>query len=171
MIRTVPKATLCLVLPAWLGCSTIEERRAQHEAESVSAGETDDFLSRGQLDRSRLRTATQEEIDRLGLVRGEYALRVNRTLIYPCQYLRAEDLAATLQPLLQTQFGPGAFIVPSAETNHLFIYIPPAHERQGAARRATPPGVRSGSGRLSPTRSTGTRSTGTRSTGLRPSGG
>ncbi len=154
MTRALATTVVCL---AFLGCSTIEERRAQQGVEPVSVEEAAELSGEAKLDRSRLRTATQEEIDRLGLRRGEYALRVNRTLIYPCRYLRAEDLAATLQPLLETQFGPGAFIVPSAETNHLFIYIPPPHERESSARRATPPGTRSRSRPVSPTRGSSPR--------------
>lgn len=149
MTRGIATTILCLLS---LGCSTIEERRAQQGLEPVTIEETAELSGEAKLDRSRLRTATQEEIDRLGLKRGEYALRVNRTLIYPCQYHRAEDLAATLQPLIETQFGAGAFIIAHAETNHLFIYIPPFHERQNATRRATPPGSSSRARPLTPSR-------------------
>jgi len=77
-----------------------------------------------------------EEMERERLKRGDYAIRVNRTLIYPCRWLRAEDLAQTLRPLLESRYGPGVRIVPHAVTNQLLIYVPPLHEQQSTTRRA-----------------------------------
>ena len=55
----------------------------------------------------------------------DYAVRINRTLIYPVQWGRAEDLAETLQPLLEASYGPGVRVIPHVATNHLLIYLPP----------------------------------------------
>ena len=77
-----------------------------------------------------------EDLERERLKRGDYAIRVNRTLIYPCRWLRAEDLAQTLRPLLESRYGPGVRIVPHAVTNQLLIYIPPLHEQESVKRRA-----------------------------------
>ena len=54
-----------------------------------------------------------------------YALRVNRTLIYPVEWGRAADLAETLRPLLVGRYGPDARVVVHEETNQLLIYLPP----------------------------------------------
>lgn len=77
-----------------------------------------------------------EDLERERLKRGDYAIRVNRTLIYPCRWLRAEDLAQTLRPLLESRYGPGVRIVPHVVTNQLLIYIPPPHEQESVTRRA-----------------------------------
>ncbi|MCH2364344.1 MAG: hypothetical protein MK479_07185, partial [Planctomycetes bacterium] len=69
---------------------------------------------------------------------GDHAIRINRTLIYPCRWLRAEDLAVTLRPLLETRYGGGVRIVPHAVTNQLLIYIPPFHEQGRVTRQAVP---------------------------------
>lgn len=90
-------------------------------------------------DPSRLRDATHEEIDRLGLQRGEYALRVNRTLVYPCQWSRADDLANVLAPLVESQYGPGTLVISHPESNYLFIQLPLPSDRRAATRRAVAP--------------------------------
>lgn len=113
------------------GCGSIEERLKQSGldkdfGEEISAGQDKIGPSRGEL----------EELERQRLERGDYAIRVNRTLIYPCRWLRAEDLAQTLRPLLETRYGAGVRIVPHAVTNQLLIYIPPLHEQERITRKA-----------------------------------
>ena len=85
----------------------------------------------GGLSRKDLETKERERLEN-----GNYAIRVDRTLIYPCRWLKADDLAMTLQPLLESRYGNGVRVVPHAATNHLLIYIPPLHEREHATRRA-----------------------------------
>ena len=58
-----------------------------------------------------------------------YALRVNRTLIYPVQWGRAEDMAETLRPLIEGSYGPGTVVIAHPESNHLLIHIPPPSAR------------------------------------------
>jgi hypothetical protein len=70
----------------------------------------------------------------LGLKRGEYALRVNDTLIVPMRWMRAERVAETIRPLLESAYGPGVRVVAHIESNHLLIHLPPR-----AVRQATPP--------------------------------
>jgi len=67
--------------------------------------------------------------------REPYVVRVNRTYLYPVQWTRAEDLAATLRPLLVNQYGPNATVIVHKATNHLLISIPPASERRRPNRR------------------------------------
>ncbi len=112
-------------------CGSIESRRQE-------AGLDEDFpedITSLQDTSSRSRDEL-EELERERLRRGDYAIRVNRTLIYPCRWLRAEDLAQTLRPLLESRYGPGVRIVPHAVTNQLLIYIPPLHEQERVTRRA-----------------------------------
>ena len=54
-------------------------------------------------------------------------------LVYPVKWGRAEDLAATLEPIIQARYGSAARVVPSVETNKLFIYIPSEREASAAA--------------------------------------
>ena len=66
-----------------------------------------------------------------GVAAGEdWALRVNRTLVVPIRYQRAEDAAETLRPLIEHTYGPGAVVVPHPASNHLLIYLPPTSERE-----------------------------------------
>ncbi len=58
------------------------------------------------------------------------AALVGRTLIYPCRWGRAVDLAATLEPLLLNRHGPGVRVVPQVQSNSLFIYLPSHREQE-----------------------------------------
>ena len=77
---------------------------------------------------------------------GDPIVRVNRTLIYPVRWGRAEDLAATLEPLLLGMYGPGVRIVPQRESNRLLIYLPSRQEQEAVMQRSqgrgTPPAAR-----------------------------
>ena len=76
-------------------CGSIESRRQE-------AGLDEDFpedITSLQDTSSRSRDEL-EELERERLRRGDYAIRVNRTLIYPCRWLRAEDLAQTLRAMV-----------------------------------------------------------------------
>jgi hypothetical protein len=75
----------------------------------------------------------------------DYAVRINRTLIYPVQWGRAEDLAETLQPLLEASYGPGVRVIPHVATNHLLIYLPPREvlDSPGGGRMPATGGTRS----------------------------
>ncbi len=142
-------ALAALLATIGFGCSSIEERRKEsRSAEDRAILDGVEFTEHFEeetkaktghrFDPSRLRPASVEDIERLGLKRGEYALRVDRTLMYPCQWLRAEQLATALEPILQAQHGSTARVIPNPETNYLFIYIPPPGERQ-ATRQTIPP--------------------------------
>lgn len=50
---------------------------------------------------------------------------VGRTILYPVQWGRAEDLALTMGPVLESIYGPGTTVVPYPLTNHLIIHLPP----------------------------------------------
>ena len=65
----------------------------------------------------------------------EGPVRINRTLIYPVRYGRAEDLAITLEPILVSRYGSGVRIVPQVSTNQLLIYIPPREEQEASLRQ------------------------------------
>jgi hypothetical protein len=77
-----------------------------------------------------------------GAVDEDYALRVNRTLIVPVRYQRAEELVETLRPLLAARYGPGVEVVAHASTNQLLIYLPPLSARDGGGVAGTAPGTR-----------------------------
>ena len=62
-------------------------------------------------------------------------------MIYPLKWERAEDVAATLDPVLKSRYGPEARAVPHIPANRLFIYIPP-QGNAGGTRTANPPGTR-----------------------------
>ena len=140
----------CLLAAFFLcGCGSIEER-FQEPGDRLSPVQEPVGLSRKDL----------EAKERERLENGDYAIRVNRTLIYPCRWMRADDLAVTLQPLLESRYGRGVRVVPHAGTNHLLIYIPPLHEQEHATRRAV---STASTGRSRAARSSGT-------TTVRPSG-
>jgi len=65
-------------------------------------------------------------------------VRINRILIYPVRYGRAEDLAITLETLY-----PGARIVPQLSTNKLLIYLPPREDQEASLRQQSGPTGRS----------------------------
>lgn len=70
---------------------------------------------------------------------------VGQTLIYPCRWGRAEDLASTLEPYLVNRYGPGVRIVPQAQSNSLLIYVPSHREQEqerAGRRTAGAPTVR-----------------------------
>ena len=128
-------STFSVLLPSLLlcGCGSIdnlpgESDRAKGPGESVEQEPNAARLSREDL----------EEKEQARFQEGDHAIRINRTLIYPCRWLRAEDLAVTLRPLLETRYGSGVRIVPHAVTNQLLIYIPPFHEQERVTRRAVP---------------------------------
>ena len=129
--RYLSLSSLLLAGISFSGCESIEGRLQEagldeNFDEKVTGLEGTAGRSHGEL----------EELERQRLRRGDYAIRVNRTLIYPCRWLRAEDLAQTLRPLLESRYGPGVRIVPHAVTNQLLIYIPPLHEQESVTRRA-----------------------------------
>ena len=69
----------------------------------------------------------------------EAPVRINRTLIYPVRYGRAEDLAITLEPILVSRYGSGVRIIPQVSTNKLLIYIPPREEQEASLRQQSGP--------------------------------
>ena len=128
-------STFSVLLPSPLlcGCGSIdnlpgESDRAKGPGEGVERGPKAARRTREDL----------EEKEQARCQEGDHAIRINRTLIYPCRGLRAEDLAVTLRPLLETRYGSGVRIVPHAVTNQLLIYIPPFHEQERVTRRAVP---------------------------------
>ena len=51
-------------------------------------------------------------------------VQAGRTIIYPVQWGRAEEEAATLTPILRAKYGPQVRVVPHVETNQILIYLP-----------------------------------------------
>jgi hypothetical protein len=68
------------------------------------------------------------------------AVGIGQHLVYKGQWTRADDLAYTLQPLVEGIYGPAARVVPHGPSNKLFIYIPTPREREAAAGRTAGPG-------------------------------
>jgi len=122
-------ALLCSFLLC--GCRSIEDRY-QESAHSQAADKTIPLAP----DEADLSREELEKKERARLEKGDYAVRINRTLIYPCRWLRAEELAVTLQPLLESRYGSNVRVVPHPVTNQLLIYIPPLHEQDRVTRRA-----------------------------------
>ena len=60
----------------------------------------------------------------------EPIVQAGRYLIYPMKWLRAEEAAETLRPILESRYGPGVNIVPHIPTNKLIIYIPSQREQE-----------------------------------------
>ena len=57
--------------------------------------------------------------------------------IVPVEWGRAEDMAATLDPIVKSQYGPEARVVPHVPTNRIFIYLPPQRpETRSGMKRA-----------------------------------
>lgn len=44
--------------------------------------------------------------------------------VFPVRWGRAEDLAAVLEPVVQSLYGPEARVVPHVASNKIFVYIP-----------------------------------------------
>ena len=130
-LRPLSRLSLLLAGISLCGCGSIEARLQEAGLDEEFDGEATALQDTAGKSRGEL-----EELERERLDRGDYAIRVNRTLIYPCRWLRAEDLAQTLRPLLESRYGPGVRIVPHAVTNQLLIYIPPLHEQESVTRRA-----------------------------------
>ena len=128
-------STFAVLLPPLLlcGCGSIENLPGGLD-QAKDPGESDEReQNAASLSREDLEEKEQERFQN-----GDHAIRINRTLIYPCRWLRAEDLAVTLRPLLETRYGSGVRIVPHAVTNQLLIYIPPFHEQGRVTRQAVP---------------------------------
>ena len=130
-LRPLSRLSLLLAGISLCGCGSIEDRLQEAGLDEEFDGDAAALQDTAGKSRGEL-----EELERERLDRGDYAIRVNRTLIYPCRWLRAEDLAQTLRPLLESRYGPGVRIVPHAVTNQLLIYIPPLHEQESVTRRA-----------------------------------
>jgi hypothetical protein len=58
---------------------------------------------------------------------------VGETMFYTVRWGRAEDIAETLYPLLESLYGPGVRVTPHIPTNKLMIHIP-----RGDARSRSP---------------------------------
>ncbi len=121
------------LLSALCGCGSVEDR-----SEEFNEAKTPGAASAQEKNAAAPSRKELEEKERARFDDGNYAIRINRTLIYPCRWLRAEDLAVTLQPLLETRYGSGVRIVPHVVTNQLLIYIPPFHEQERVTRQAVP---------------------------------
>ncbi|MEM7230705.1 MAG: hypothetical protein AAF517_00935 [Planctomycetota bacterium] len=89
------------------------------------------------------------------LPKKPYALRVNRTLMYPVQNQRAEDLVDTMTAVVQGIHGPGARVIAEPQSNHLLIYLPP----RGQSAQGTQ-GARGGSSNIPVPRPQGTSTNG-----------
>ena len=125
--------TALLSVLSLCGCGSVEDR-----SEEFNEAKTPGAASAQEKNAAAPSRKELEEKERARFDDGNYAIRINRTLIYPCRWLRAEDLAVTLRPLLETRYGSGVRIVPHAVTNQLLIYIPPFHEQERVTRQAVP---------------------------------
>jgi hypothetical protein len=65
---------------------------------------------------------------------GIRVAEVGQYLIYPVQWLRAEEVAETLYPILQSRYGSAVRIIPHVATNQLIIYIPTRKETEASLR-------------------------------------
>ena len=114
-LRHLSRLSLLLAGISLCGCGSIEDRLQEAGLDEEFDGDATALQDTAGKSRGEL-----EELERERLDRGDYAIRVNRTLIYPCRWLRAEDLAQTLRPLLESRYGPGIRIVPHAVTSLLY---------------------------------------------------
>jgi len=136
MMQTILRlSTFTALLPPLLlcGCESIDNLPGEFDRAKGPGESVEQERNAGRLSREDL-----EEKEQARFQNGDHAIRINRTLIYPCRWLRAEDLAVTLRPLLETRYGSGVRIVPHAVTNQLLIYIPPFHEQERVTRQAVP---------------------------------
>ena len=136
MMQTILRlSTFTALLPPLLlcGCESIDNLPGEFDRAKGPGESVEQERNAGRLSHEDL-----EEKEQARFQNGDHAIRINRTLIYPCRWLRAEDLAVTLRPLLETRYGSGVRIVPHAVTNQLLIYIPPFHEQERLTRRAVP---------------------------------
>lgn len=56
---------------------------------------------------------------------------IGNSILYPVQWGRAEELAITLAPVVESIYGPGARVVAYPPTNHLIIHLPPGAKASG----------------------------------------
>ena len=68
-------------------------------------------------------------------------VQAGRYLIYQVEWLRAEEVAETMRPILESRYGPGVNIVPHVPTNKLIIYIPSRREQEMVRGQGGAPGV------------------------------
>jgi hypothetical protein len=143
-------ATLTAVFP--LACAT-------RGGQGRHAGRSDASLATTEAGGSSVRdSARPESLSTAESFPGREAPAFTENyLIYPVRWGRAEDLAQTLEPILQARYGTEARVVPHIESNRLFIYIP--------SGRPDPTGTRAGQG----TGPTGGRAAG-RTSGRRGAG-
>jgi len=66
---------------------------------------------------------------RKGLPPDKRPAKVGEYLVYPCQWRRADEVAAELYVLLYPKYGPYMSIVPDRANNTLLIYVPPQASR------------------------------------------
>ena len=92
-------------------------------------------------------------------------VQAGRYLIYKMDWLRAEEAAETLRPILVSRYGPGVTIVPHIPTNKLIIYIPSRREQEMVHAQGGVPGVPAQSAPGMQPRGPQTRGTGPGSTG------
>ena len=102
MIQALQRlSTFAVLLPPLLlcGCGSIDNLPGGLD-QAKDPGESDEReQNAASLSREDLEEKEQERFQN-----GDHAIRINRTLIYPCRWLRAEDLAVTLRPLLENRY-------------------------------------------------------------------
>lgn len=109
----------------WLACLALTGAGCAETGGTPSGDTTDGSEWVAELESPAPSRATAGEADD-----GPHALRVNRTLIYPVQWGRAEDMAETLRPVFEARYGSGVRIVAHPQTNHLLITLPPRSSRE-----------------------------------------
>ena len=107
-----------------LGCDSRPKRSDRDDSIQASVEDLVRDVERSQSDRR--------------LVVSKYPAVDNDIIIYPVQAGRAEDLAATLEPILLERYGPGVTVTAHTATNQLLIRLPsPEDQRLHREQRNT----------------------------------
>jgi len=87
----------------------------------------------------------------------------DRYLVYPVAWGRADELAATLEPIIQARYGPEARVVAHSPSNRLFIHIPAGRpDPSGSRATSTPQAAATPQPAASPRTTSSPRGTATR---------
>lgn len=116
-------------LPGCAASQRIADRKAAVAAEDLEAARA---RREAELDQGEVLTLSE-----LGdVLEGRRVTQVNRFLIIQVEWLRVEEVAETLRPILESRYGAAVRIVPHIPTNQLLLYIPPREELMAAAGSA-----------------------------------
>jgi hypothetical protein len=107
------------ILLLFVGCSSRAERSG--ESESIKEG-VEEIIR--EVERSHGQNFVVDKTPAL-----------NDIIIYPVKTGRAEDLAATLEPILLGRYGPGVTVIAHTATNQILIKLPNAEDREAFQRQ------------------------------------